>query len=380
MKKSILALCTIVCFAGASKFSHRIRALGADFAYLIPDYETDIYNDPDLLAEKIMSISFDPNALQPLKLIALAKNFGFYGKYWPEYSYELVPTTNGWYSNRHFVFHFDDLWMLRVKNEVWNIANDGYYERRDSRYSNNYNSGIEALKYFLKMQNSYRIGKTLKLNVKIGLGIYFDNIQENQYSFIDRLTAIYSARIGFFKRKIDATNRFTAWYIDIGGPVSASDVDSLPYPFYSYVEGLPQRMLFAGSIIAKGGWAKGFPIAEKTRLTIGGRNEFTFQTLSREDTDTKLRAIENEFSFPFAIEHTINKTTIRLGTKIFYRYSDTRETDSNSIIRQNIQHSIDYAYSFGIGWQPIRRLVIDIYNTGSFYNLKYWAISTTYIF
>lgn len=380
MKKSILLLFIIVCSANALKFSNRIRALGTDFAYLIPDYETDIYNDPDLLAQKLVSISFNPNAAQPLRLMALAGNFGFYGKYWPEYSYTLVPRTDGWHSERNFVFHFSDLWMLRVKNDVWNIANDGYYERREWRYPDNYFYSVERFNYFLKMTNSYRIGRTLKLNIKIGLGIYLDNVEENEYSFMDRLTAIYSARIGLFKRKLDTMNKFTTWYIDIGGPASASDMDSLPYLVYLYADGLPQRLLFANSFIAKGGWAKGFPVTEKTMFVIGGRNEFTFQALSHEDTDTSLRAMENVFSFPIAIEHHINKTTVRIGAKVFHRFINTRETDSNSIIRESTQHSIDYAYSFGLGWKPIRRLVIDLHTDGSLSSLRYWAIYVKYLF
>jgi len=50
------------------EYSLRIKALGTDFAYLVPDYETDLYQNPQLLGEKLTGVCFEPDLNEPLTL------------------------------------------------------------------------------------------------------------------------------------------------------------------------------------------------------------------------------------------------------------------------------------------------------------------------
>ncbi|GAI26330.1 unnamed protein product, partial [marine sediment metagenome] len=63
MNRLLIILLVIICFAHAIEFSQRIQALGTDFAYLIPDYETDLYRNPQLLDRGLTGITYEPSNL-----------------------------------------------------------------------------------------------------------------------------------------------------------------------------------------------------------------------------------------------------------------------------------------------------------------------------
>ena len=182
MKRLLMLILTLCCFAAALDYSHRTRALGTDFASLIPDYETDLYRNPYLLDRGVAGISFEPSHIYiyrmyqrgyipvqqtPLTLRLMTARLGLMGKYWVNYSHGLEPREYGWSSSTYKAFRINDLWMHRVGKAVVNLYNDLDYSKITYLTSTNSESVENHIEYMAKTMVGLRIRKRLSLELKL---------------------------------------------------------------------------------------------------------------------------------------------------------------------------------------------------------------------
>jgi hypothetical protein len=156
-KKSLVFL-VLVCLGYTIEYSVRIKALGTDFAYLIPDYETDLYQNPQLLGTQLAGISFEPDLNEPVTARILFKRFGVCGSCWGSYSdHQSSAYTT---TNKHL--YINDLWMLDLRGKVWKFLaddvwhwyNDGdYYEWHQVHDSLDYDS-VRTIKYLFGVNDT----------------------------------------------------------------------------------------------------------------------------------------------------------------------------------------------------------------------------------
>jgi hypothetical protein len=397
MKTIIMYTLTLACFVHGFEFSHRIRALGTDFANLIPDYETDLYRNPQLLESSLAAVSYEPTLAYyyrpygyypiytnyaPLNLALLTGRFGVTGQYWFDYSYDLEPIENSWASSTYQAYRIQDLWLSRIKNLVVNIYNDLDYSKIEYLASTNSQTEDRKLEYIIKGQVSMQIRKRLSLDLKLGLGVFQNVTETNEYDTYNKMLTIGLARLGLYGRHISHANDFTSWYLEIGSPLTNTEMDALPYSVYSRVANNESEfVLFANTVISRFGAAKTVPIGDRGFLAIGFTDAFLMQeTEEHGDLGIQfLKGVVNTMSIPAAVEYPVNTISLRFGTKISYTFKNLREFRW-TVDTQNLMHTLTYDFSFGIGWQPVKRLVIDLYNDRYLSNLEYWAIYLKYIF
>lgn len=387
MMKLISLFFLFICLTYGIEYSLRIKALGTDFAYLIPDYETDLYQNPQLLGENLSGISYEPSLIQPLTLRFLTRRFGLCGNYWFKYLGYDTDYNNGYNSN----FFIRDLWMLDLRgkiwkflaNEVWNWFNDGVYVINNDYWNSEYFDLTRTIKYILSANGSNRLGRILTIQHKICAGAYNSYKNYKYYSDVtnyDRWLIISTGKIGLYYRNINIKNKFTSWYLEVGGPVSTSEIDALPYSILSSltdgIEIEPIHRFIYKNFIAKIAWAKGIPLDGNSFVAIGLHNIFLFQRTDerRIQTNINLCGVRNILSLPIACEYMFNKITVRFGAKLFYAIKGNREWNDDSIMLYINEHKIDFGYSFGLSWQPDEHWTIDFYNNSDLSSVKSWAI------
>lgn len=381
MKQLLIGIMFLVCLVNGLQYSTRIKALGTDFAWLIPDYETDLYQNPQIFNKKMLGIAYDVTSAQPLSIALSSNRIGVHAKYWLEYEYELEPSYFGWQSITDYSLYFQDLWMLRVKDEIWNLFNDGIINRYEWQNAQSYNNYvIKGLEYFIGSQTSFNIGK-MNINLKIAAGFYERFEQQDLSEIYSQRVGIPSGRIGLFYTSVFQPNRFTSWFVDFGGPITTDEIRSLPYSIYLDLRDHERELkYFANAFTTRIGWAKALPIADRSFAVIGLRNDFLYQSTRDFSTGNDLQAFTNSFRIPLAIEYLINKVYLRFGTKFFYNYKDLRESTDTGLVNEHISHSLNYSYSFGLGWQPNQYLSIDVNNYGYLNHLDHWSIYIRYVF
>jgi hypothetical protein len=371
----------LVCLVNGLQYSTRIKALGTDFAWLIPDYETDLYQNPQIFNKKMLGIAYDVTSAQPLSIALSSNRIGVHAKYWLEYEYELEPSYFGWQSIEDYSLYFQDLWMLRVKDETWNVFNDGIINRYEWQNAQSYNNYVmKGLEYFIGSQTSFNIGK-LNINLKIAAGFYERFEEQNLSEIYSQRVGIPSGRIGLFYASASQPNRFTSWFVDFGGPITTREIKSLPYSIYLDLRDHERELkYFANAFTTRIGWAKALPIADRSFAVIGLRNDFLYQPTRDFSTGNDLQAITNSFRIPLAIEYLINKVYLRFGTRFFYDYKDLKESTDTGFVNRHTSHLLNYSYSFGLGWQPNQYLSIDVNNYGYLNHLDHWSIYIRYVF
>lgn len=333
MKKILVLLITLVCISHAIEYSSRIKALGTDFANLIPDYETDIYNNPQLLGEKLLGIAYEPDKDIPLTLRVLTKRFGWCGAYWANHRnnklIDAVPINITSIS-------VNDLWMLDLRgklpklfaSDIWNLFNDGSYYKKRIYFNPTFFDTISTIKYLFSANGAYKIGEYMTLVPKVCAGIYFYNRNVLDFGYgqrSDQILLIYSGKIGVYYRNAPRANKFTSCYLSIGGPVSTSEIDNLPYSVFSHLSEVDiGQTFFAKTIITKIGWAKGIPLNDNGFVAIGLRDVFMFQRTDKADTNIALRGCRNTLSLPIALERAIGKIVLRIGTRLCYTFQNDR--------------------------------------------------------
>lgn len=124
----MLFLVTFVPSSNTTEYSSRIKALGISLAYLVPDYETDLFNNPQILATRVSSITYNPDEGARFKLMHLSPGFGVYARYWPSYVDNFDSLSNEWRKDSHGRLFMRDLWMVRVGSYIMNLSSDGYFD------------------------------------------------------------------------------------------------------------------------------------------------------------------------------------------------------------------------------------------------------------
>ncbi len=398
MRKTAACLFCIICFAGAIEYSHRIQALGTDFAYLIPDYETDLYRDVELFEKTFIGLSYAPHTYipipSPLRLILLTKRFGWYGEYWGDSWYDFDAFPGGfWDSYKNYYISFNDLWMLDMRGHiwkilegVWNVYNDGYLQKEEWRDASDFPREKIKLAYFFKAQGTHKLGRFLRLNGIDGWAFYWKREREYGIDRMNELLWMPSGRIGLFYRNAPTPNEFTSWFIDIGGPITTVEIDALPYSLFSdtyhqFSSGTEIRSIwFCNAFLGKIGWAKGIPLGENGFFVFGLRDDFLFQRTEPPDSNITQKGVRNVVSFPFAIEYRMNAVTLRFGTKWYYQYSCNKIRTNTATLDHWVTNTLKRDYSFGLAWQPHERVVIDLYNDFELDNIENWSLYVKYLF
>jgi len=390
IRKLFIFLFICVCLCFGLEYSLRIKSLGTDFAYLIPDYETDLYLNPNLLGEKLTGVSYEPGLNMPMTFRILSTRFGWYGQYWGNYRNNKLIDARP-INNTTVVVK--DLWMLDLRRKlpkfiasnIWNLYNDGGYSGSYFYWSDDYYDTTKTIKYLTRVNSSYRIGNHWTAINRLCIGPYYyykyaRHLSDEQS--VDQWLIIYSGRIGLFYRNVTTNNKFVTSYIDIGGPISTADIDNLPYSVFSHVsEKFPEIVMtpFANAFIAKFGFAKSFPVDENGCVVAGWYDNFLFQQTEQADTNITLRGINNRLSFPIALEWICSKLTFRFGTNLLYNLNYRREWDNDSTFVRVNEHTLNFAYTFGFAWQPNEHFVIDLYNIGNLAQVNNWAIYLKYL-
>lgn len=381
MRHFLVCLVLLITSTYALQFSSRIKALGTDFAWLIPDYQTDLYRNPQMLSEKMLGIAYDESEPTPLSITLGSQRIGVFARYWLEYNYELESDYPGWQSTEDYSIHFEDLWMLRIKDDVWNFYNDGCisrYELDNAQTFNNYL--LKDLEYFIRAQTSFNIGK-LNIDLKIAAGFYERTEQYNLIDTYNQRIGITSGRIGLYYTGIPQPNRFTSWYLTFGGPISRAEISSLPYSIYSDLADHERKLKYFGhTFTSRVGWAKAWPLSNKSFAVIGLVDDFLFQPTHSHITGNDLQAITNSLRIPLAVEYLISKVYLRFGTNFVYDFARLKESNITGLIQEDIAHEFGYNYSFGIGWQPNKNLSIDLHNQKYLNILSNWSIYIKYVF
>jgi hypothetical protein len=398
MKRAIFITLILLCSMQAIEHSHRIIALGTDLADLVPDYETDLYRNPQILDRALAGISYKPGYSYrywnlpyppfyisvlptPISSNLLKNNLGIMGEYWFDYSHDLEPAAYDWLASTFQAYRIQDLWMHRIKKFVINIYNDLDYSKIESTNSANATSSERDLEYIIRTQAAFKVGKNLNLDIKIGFGFFEHKSELSDYAFYDQRVNLGLARVGLFCRKIKAANDFSSWYFDIGSPLSNTEIDSIPFSLYSSVlEDERVFLLAAKTMVWRLGFARAMPVTRNGMVVIGLKNAFLLQSTGNITAETGLRGIHNRISVPIGMEHSIAAVTLRFGAKFFYDFRHNREASEDSAARQNISHDLNYAYSFGFGWKPHKKLTLDLYNTGNLTYLSNWGLYIKYAF
>jgi len=394
MIRLLLVVFIFLCVCYGIDYSLRIKSLGTDFAYLIPDYETDLILDPNLLGNKLIGISYEPGQNSPLMLSALTRRFGWIGKYWFDHR-ENRPTTPRQFNTTTIMV--DDAWFLDLRgilpgflaDEVWNLQNEGRYDsdRLLDQYGNyiyDYDT-TRALKYLLKSSGAYKFGNVFKICVRACDGVYiYDHKYFDSYGpqteDNNRWLTFFSMRVGLFYTKTSEPNRFTSFYFDVGSPISMAEVDGLPYSIFSRV---PinwydiDLLFFTRNTITSLAWAKSYPLSDRSFVVIGLLDKFVFQRTEIAGSSVYLMGLRNTLSLPVAFERQIGeRMTIRAGTRCCYSYNGDRTWNQDSTLIHNNMQNMGISYSFGmqINLSDDGSVILDLLSSNDISSLSNWSV------
>ncbi len=366
----------------AVQYSLRMKALGTDFAYLIPDYETDIYNDPNLISGGFAGISYEPSLSAPWTTRIQTRRFGWFGNYWG--GYRNNKESSSWTPNFTSI-RANDVWVLDLRGKFWkfltgdvlDLRNDFVYEDTNYRagvgYYGPYYDTTRTIKYLLGASEAFRICQRFKLILRVGAGYYgYYSTDEGT----DQRQVIYTGRVGLYYQNVPAQNKFNSFYMTIGGPVSNQEISDLPYSVFLH---LPndnlQQTFIARTVIAQLGCAKGMPLDENSFVVVGMRDVLLYQRTNRVTySSTEFRGLRNTLSFPIALEHYINHLALRIGVRLYESYKGDKEWTIDSVLTRFSEQTLGLEYSWGIGWRLTEDFTIDLYNTNSLAAKSNWAI------
>ncbi len=382
MRQTVLILMFPLSLCMALEYSARIQALGAKFAYLIPDYETDLYLNPDLLGEKRMTVGYEPATELPLTFRALRSRFAYGG----EVGGSLLHGRDGSNERTEIGVTYRDFWYVDLRgmlprflaSDVWNIFDDVGIAKGASRWPSGEYDSTADFKYFGTVKEAMELGKRWNLIYQVGAGLYDHMRSAASAEFwerYDQWILISSGRVGLHYRDAPGGDKFTSLYVDIGGPVSRAEIDALPYTIFLSVprsDGFSQRLL-AHALTPKIGFASSMPL-DHGFLAVGVYDRAVLQRTEDFEGNLPLLAVTNELAFPAALEWTFGRLILRAGTGIAYQaYLTRRGRDRSAVV--DTWHRLVLNKSFGLGWQPADNLAIDLVNTGDLSSVGAWAIT-----
>jgi hypothetical protein len=388
MTKYVSVMLVILSFCSALQYSLRIRALGEEFAYLIPDYETDLYKNPNLMGTKLMSVGYEKYADMPLTLRMLTKRFGLMGQYWFAHSEQVLEYGRLYTTN----IRVTDSWMWDLRDklprwlatDVWNWYNEGNYNFVRQYLDQYHYDTTRTITYIFGSKGGYRIGKYLTIIPEVHGGLFNNYRKVIGIYVFDQWLLLWTGRLGLYYRNIKEINRFTSFYLTVGGPVSRREIDQLPYSIFSHMPFDAHEMsYFARTFVFQGGFARGFPVDNKSLLAAGVQCRFLMQRTEQFEPGMTLRALRNTISLPLALEYVVGRVQLRVGTKLRYAFQHDREYSADTVSFRICDHSLDVSFSFGLCWRLNDKLDLELYNDNSrgYYVtdwLKSWVIFFRY--
>lgn len=368
-----------------------MKALGIDFVNLIPDYETDLYLNPNLLGGKqLAGISYQHQRSlhTPITLRLLTKRFGWAGQYWGEYRNNKIENRS---SHNVTGFYIKDFWMVDMRGKllrflagnVWNLYNDESYVCKRTKYSEAHFDTTRTAKYLISANAVCKINRYVDIIHKVCGGIYYSYRNMRYYDLgekYEKYLILYTGNIGIYYRNSISTNRFSSFYFVFGGPTSNADIDALPYSIFEHLSAVElQSSFFARTLIGQIGFARGIPIDDQNLFVFGIRDILLWQRTFQADTDIRLEGRRNSLSIPMAVEYSVNKVTFRIGTGIIYSYIGDKKWDSFSTLTRYNSHTLVFKYTFGIQWKLNDYLLFDFYNERNLSDMYRWAVYLKYV-
>ncbi len=379
----VLVLSFFLGLGMALEYSMRMQALGTEFAYLIPDYETDLYLNPNLLGEKLTSVTVEPRALLPLAFRALRSRFGYGGKMGGSSEHYRDMSEHEW-SETDVAYR--DFWFVDLRgclprflaSDVWNIYNDAvFYTHYDLWNTSAYDSTTK-IEYLGVTKEATPLGENWNLIYQVGAGPYYYNKRAGGGQIRDayrQWILISSGRVGLYYRNAGYGDKLTSLYIDIGGPISRAEINSLPYSVYLSVprESGTWPRVFARALTPRIGFASSISYGPGF-LALGVCDRVVLQKTENLQANWPLQAVENKLALLAALEWTFNRLFLRVGTAFAYEMSFRREGKGSSMARYD-DHRLSLRNSFGLGWRPADNLTIDLVNSGDLSYIGSWAIT-----
>jgi hypothetical protein len=396
MKKIVILSILFISSIYGIEYSLRIRSLGTDFAYLVPDYETDLYLDPNILGERhLVGLSLEDSYL-PVTLRLLTERFGWYGQYWGHYSesQDLFYGAHG----KSYTMTVKDLWMLDLRgklgkflaSDVWNIYNDGVYSYAHSYWDTFHFETARMIEYLFGVSGSWRIKDNLKIVTNSRVGIYYtdnEHVYYDEYTAFEKMLLPFSCMFGLHYQNTGSPYSFTSWYFLTGGPLTMADIEDLPFSIWSNIDdGEIQYSWFAQTWSTKIGFAKGISLEDRGMFVFGLRDTFLLQNTSDIEDVTNDRGIRNVLTMPLGIEYTASSITLRIGTHIDYEYTYRKiwdywnNTNTLRVYNRQDKHSLEWGYSFGMQWRLTEKFIIDMYNNNMLTDVDEWALYLKYMY
>ncbi len=389
MKKILFVLLFFIGVNLAQDISCRIRALGSDFALLIPDYETDLFYNPIFLNGNSLGLYYKPDDYIPIKINFVHNSVGFYGFYWLDYNQSLLTLTpgTGFYNRQDFKDNLRANVFSKIKNIGVSLTSEISRDRSKLSASANYQNIYSSQKFLYKSSVGLKPFKNLYLFLEPCLVSTEELDRTQNIDILHQTRFIISGRITALYRNINEENNFITAKLSVGGPVSINDIDDLPISIYTYHArfdslGTPQQTFFNVDL----GFCYGMRFGHDMLLTLGMKEKYIFQNVQHLTVwgkDSTYLGMKNRLSFPIAIEYTVNNIIFRGGVNLFYNIVYLREDalkNGNWLTQQqNTTHALGNSYTFGFGWRPKQKISVDV-NTGgqNIWHLPNWSIYLRY--
>lgn len=394
MKKVVICIYMCVALCGGLEYSLRIGALGKEFAYLIPDFETDLYLNPNHIGEKnIKGAVYHGTAAYPLELRLFCNKFAWGSQYWGNY-YHASNDNDEFQYNAKFL-RWNDFWLLDMRGkklsalslyDIWSMYNDLYYYEYKSIF---YGDGdtTRTLHYIGTAREAYKISEKFTIITRSGAGLYYEYESSNISIITEKVLAFLVGKIGCYYRNVQARNRFTSAYFSAGSPLSTEKIDVLPFSVLSHVSDMSgfQYNWYPRAVEFDLGWAKSIPLHERSFIATGFHNTLLYQRTNEADTTIEYRALRNTLTLPLAFEYKIRTFAFWLGAKLSYTYNGSKIWDDTTVdIIQNT-HSLRTYQSIGFQWMPFEKMAIDFHystpgNYATLARLKEWSIYIKYVY
>ena len=393
MKKLIFMIAAIVSYGWTRELSCRIRSLGEDLAYLIPDYETDVIYNPVFMNDNLLGFYYNTVEETPIKVTFLYRFFGLHGCYWPQNDYNFYDNGTSWEVNKIFsdrllteaLFKIKKIGLSftpdidRRREQFWNSAN---IHRTDSRE-----------RYLYKISIGYKLSEHFYLFANPALGLWEKRYVEQGLDINHIDLIIPTGRLKALYRDIRKSNSFFSAYFDIGGPISFSEMDqSLFNPVLNkgpLIDTIILPFYNTGSLLSGVGF--GVPVGDKSMFVLGLNEKYVIEyvpvkNVSMTQIDSFYLSQSNRASLAIAIEHFINKFIVRFGAYCSYNYrEDSRQMawfGKWALTYKDRSDALDYSYNIGFGWMPSERVEVEwrIQKPWKYYYPYDWSLNIKYHF